>query len=111
MPEFSQLTTSVFSPLFSANIGVDIYFEGREKDRYATNMVGLAATQQVNKNLRLKWMFSRFENDESENYDIIGAYLFGERDFDRSKPTFGQIVNPIGSRYVPAVCPQSTEYR
>ncbi len=97
VPEYSQLTTSVFSPLFSANIGVDIFFEGKEKDRYATNMAGLAATQQVNKNLRLKWMFSRFENDESENYDIIGAYLFGERDFDRSKPTFGEIVNPLGA--------------
>ena len=97
IPEYSQLTTSVFSPLFSANLGVDIYFEGREQDRYATNMIGLAATEQVNKNLRLKWMFSRFENDESENYDIIGAYLFGERDFDRSKPTFGLIVNPLGA--------------
>jgi hypothetical protein len=97
VPETSQLTTSVFSPLFSANVGVDIFFEGREHDRYATNMAGLAATQQVNKNLRLKWMFSRFENDESENYDIIGAYLFGERDFDRSKPTFGEIVNPLGA--------------
>ncbi|MGL6266636.1 MAG: TonB-dependent receptor, partial [Chitinophagaceae bacterium] len=97
IPEYSQLTTSVFSPVFSANLGVDIYFEGKERDRYATNMLGLAASQQVNKNLRLKWMFSRFENDESENYDIIGAYLFGERDFDRSKPTFGLIVNPLGA--------------
>jgi hypothetical protein len=76
---------------------VDIYFEGAEKDRYATNMFGLSATQQVNKNLRLKWMAGRFENDESERYDIIGAYLFGERDFDRSKPTFGLIVNPLGA--------------
>ncbi len=97
IPEYSQLTSSVFSPLFSANIGVDIYFEGAEKDRYATNMFGLSATQQVNKNLRLKWMAGRFENDESERYDIIGAYLFGERDFDRSKPTFGLIVNPLGA--------------
>ncbi len=97
IPEFSQLTSSVFSPLFSANIGVDIYFEGREEDRYVTNMVGLAATQQVNKNLKLKWMVSRFENDETERYDILGAYLFGERDFDRSRPTFGSIINPLGA--------------
>ena len=34
-------------------------------------------------------MASRFENDERENVDITGAYLFGERDFDKSKPTFG----------------------
>jgi len=96
-PESSQLTSSVFSPVFSANLGVDIFFEGAEQDRYATNMVGLAATNQLRKNLRLKWMLSRFENDESEQYDIIGAYLFGERDFDRSKPTFGLITNPLGA--------------
>ena len=29
-------------------------------------------------------MVSRFENDEEENIDIAGAYLFGERDFDKS---------------------------
>ena len=97
VPEFSQITSSVFSPVFSANIGIDIYFEGREVDRYATNMLGIAATQQVSSRLRLKWMVSHFENDESEKYDIIGAYLFGERDFDRSKPTFGQITNPLGA--------------
>jgi hypothetical protein len=97
IPEAAQLTSSVFSPLFSANIGVDIFFEGRERDRYATHMFGLSATQQVHKNLRLKWMAGRFENDETERYDITGAYLFGERDFDRSKPTFGLIVNPLGA--------------
>ena len=42
-------------------------------------------------------MASRFENDERENVDITGAYLFGERDFDKSKPTYGQIVNPLGA--------------
>jgi hypothetical protein len=97
LPEYSQLTSSVFSPLFSANLGVDIFFEGREKDRYSTNMIGLSATNQVNKNLRLKWMVSRFQNEEEEKFDIIGAYLFGERDFDRTKPTFGTIVNPLGA--------------
>jgi hypothetical protein len=96
-PEFSQLTTSVFSPFFSATLGVDIFFEGQEKDQYQTNMVGLALVNQASKKLRLKWMVSRFENDERENIDIAGAYLFGERDFDKSKPTFGLIVNPLGA--------------
>ena len=96
-PQFSQLTTSVFSPLFSANLGLDIFFDGQEKDQYTTNMLGVSATCQVNKHLKLKWLASRFENDEEENMDIIGAYLFGERDFDKSKPTFGVIVNPLGA--------------
>jgi hypothetical protein len=96
-PEESKLSSAVFSPLFSANLAVDIFFEGQEKDRYNTNMFGLSATYQPRKNLRLKWMLSRFENNEAENIDITGAYLFGERDFDRSKPSFGLIVNPLGA--------------
>jgi len=96
-PEFSQLTSTVFSPYFSANLGLDIYFDGREEDRYFTNMLGLSLVQQLNKNLRLKWMVSRFENDERESIDITGAYLFGEREFDKSKPDFGLINNPLGA--------------
>lgn len=97
VPEFSQLTSSVFSPYFSANLGLDIFFEGREEDRYRTNMVGLAFIQQPKKNLRLKWMVSRFENDEKESIDILGAYLFGDRSFDKGKPDFGAITNPLGA--------------
>ncbi|MGN6165511.1 MAG: TonB-dependent receptor [Flavisolibacter sp.] len=96
-PEFSQLTSSVFSPFFTANLGVDIFFEGRERDQYSTVMTGVAATYQPNKNLKLKWLASRFENDEQENIDIAGAYLFGDRDFDKSSASYGLIVNPLGA--------------
>jgi hypothetical protein len=96
-PLFSQLTSSVFSPFFTANLGLDIFFEGQEKDQYNTQMLGLSTTYQPNRRLKLKWLVSRFENDETENSDIIGSYLFGERDFDKSKPTFGLIVNPLGA--------------
>jgi len=97
IPEYSQLTSSVFSPYFSANLGLDIYFQGQEKDQYSTNMLGFSATNQVNKRLKLKFLASRFEDKEEENQDVAGAYLFGERDFDKSKPTFGLIVNPLGA--------------
>ncbi|MGZ5135580.1 MAG: carboxypeptidase-like regulatory domain-containing protein, partial [Flavitalea sp.] len=97
IPSFSQLTSSVFSPLFSANLGLDIYFEGREQDLYRTNMVGLSLLQNPHKNLRLKWMLSRFQNNEREAIDITGAYLFGSREFDKSKPDFGLITNPLGA--------------
>lgn len=97
VPQFSQLTTSVFSPFFSANLGLDIYFEGREQDQYRTNMLGLSWIQQLRKNLRLKWMVSHFGNDERESLDITGAYLFGERSFDKGKPEYGLIVNPLGA--------------
>jgi hypothetical protein len=99
IPEDAQKTSSVFSPLFTANLGLDIFFEGQEKDGYKTNLVGLSAIHQPNKKLRLKWMLSRFQNKEQENFDIAGAYLFGDRDFDNNSSTFGQIVNPLGAGY------------
>lgn len=96
-PEFSSQTSSVFSPFFTANLGLDVYFGGGELDRYSTGMIGLATTYQPRKELQLKWMVSRFNNREQESFDIQGAYLFGERDFDRSRATFGLIVNPLGA--------------
>jgi hypothetical protein len=97
IPEYSQLTSSVFSPFFTANLGVDIYFQGQERDEYGTAMLGVSTTYQPNKRLRLKWLASRFEDDEQENIDIAGAYLFGDRDFDKSSATYGMIVNPLGA--------------
>lgn len=96
-PEESKLSSSVFSPFYTANFGLDIYFEGQEKDQYSTNFLGLSATHQPKKNLRLKWMLSRFNNNEKENIDITGAYLFGDRDFDKSSSTYGLISNPLGA--------------
>ena len=97
IPQSSQLTSSVFSPYYTANLGLDIYFEGQEIDRYQTNMIGLSLTQQLRKNLRLKWMLSRFGDNEQQSYDITGAYLFGERNFDKGSSAFGLITDPMGA--------------
>lgn len=99
IPQSAQKTSSVFSPLFTANLGLDIFFEGQERDSYSTSMLGLSIVHQPNKRLRMKWMLSRFNNKEKENFDIAGAYLFGDRDFDNTSSTFGQIVNPLGAGY------------
>ncbi|RYY86869.1 MAG: TonB-dependent receptor, partial [Chitinophagaceae bacterium] len=97
LPAFSQLTSSVFSPLYTANLGVDIFFEGREKDQYYTRMLGVSTTYAPRQNLRLKFLASRFENEEWEERDISGAYLFGDRDFDANSATYGLIINPLGA--------------
>ncbi|MFZ1369483.1 MAG: TonB-dependent receptor, partial [Ferruginibacter sp.] len=98
-PESAQKTTSVFSPFFTANLGLDILFEGQERDYYKTNLVGLSILHTPNKKLKLKWMVSRFQNKENENFDIAGSYLFGDRDFDNTSSTYGQIINPLGAGY------------
>lgn len=96
-PEESKLSSSVFSPFYTANFGLDIYFEGQEKDSYGTQFLGISATHQPKKNIKLKWMLSCFNNNEKENIDISGTYLFGDRDFDKSSATFGLINNPLGA--------------
>ncbi len=98
-PESVEKTTSVFSPFFTANLGLDIIFEGQERDGYKTNLLGLSVLHTPNKKLKLKWMVSRFQNKENENFDIAGSYLFGDRDFDQTSSTYGQIVNPLGAGY------------
>ena len=96
-PEESQQTTSVYTPLFSSNIGLDIYFTGKENDQYNTRMVGLSATRIINKSFKLKGMLSYFNNEEAENINIAGTYLFGDRNFDKSSSDFGLITNPLGA--------------
>ncbi len=98
-PQSAQKTSSVFSPLFTANLGLDINFEGQERDGYKTNMLGLSMLYNPTKKLKLKWMLSRFSNKENENFDIAASYLFGDRDFDNTSSSFGQIVNPLGAGY------------
>jgi CarboxypepD_reg-like domain/TonB-dependent Receptor Plug Domain len=98
-PESVKKTSSVFSPLYTANLGLDVYFEGQEKDKYTTSLVGITATQNLSSKTKLKWMLSRFKDVEKENYDIGGAYLFGDRNFDNTSPQFGQITNALGAGY------------
>lgn len=98
-PESVKKTSSVFSPLYTANLGLDIYFEGQERDRYNTSLAGASIVHTLNKNVKMKWMLSRFKDNEKENFDIAAAYIFGDRDFDNSSSSFGQIVNPLGAGY------------
>jgi len=96
-PQSSQLTSGVFSSLYSEQVGLNIYFSGQERDQYSTDFIGLSATQKVNKRLKLKWMLSSFTDHEQQNEDITGAYLFGDVDNTQGSKTQGQIVNPLGS--------------
>ncbi len=98
-PESVKKTTAVFSPFFTANLGLDVLFEGQEKDSYTTSLLGFTIAQTISQKLKLKWMASRFKDAEKENTDIAGAYLFGDRDFDNNSATFGQIINPLGAGY------------
>lgn len=99
LPESVQKTSAVFSPLFASAIGLDVNFEGQEKDKYSSSLAGATAIFSPNKKTTIKFLSSFFQNQEQENFDIAGSYLFGERDFDNSSNTFGQITNALGAGY------------
>ncbi|MEY4703374.1 MAG: hypothetical protein RIR96_1271 [Bacteroidota bacterium] len=96
-PESVQKTAAVFSPLYASNLGLDIYFEGAEKDRYATSLTGLTWNNKPREKWNIKWMISHFRDREKESLDIASAYLFGERDLNNTSSTFGEIINPLGA--------------
>jgi len=64
IPQSSQLTSSIFSPYYTANLGLDIYFQGQEKTNTSRICWGFPLTQEVSKNLRLNGWPPGFEDKE-----------------------------------------------
>ena len=79
-PEQTKLTASVFSPYYVANYGVNIDFEGSERDYYSTGFAGLTGVITPNGHTELKFMASYYQDKEKQQQDILGAYEFGQRD-------------------------------
>lgn len=79
-PEETKLTASVFSPYYVANYGVNIDFEGSERDYYSTAFAGLTGVITPNEHTELRFMASYYQDREKQNQDILGAYEFGQRD-------------------------------
>ena len=40
VPESVKKTSSVFSPIYSASLGLDVNFEGQERDQYTSTLAG-----------------------------------------------------------------------
>ncbi|PZP48486.1 MAG: TonB-dependent receptor, partial [Pseudopedobacter saltans] len=97
-PQDLQLTTSVLSPFYTANINANFDFMGSEKDKYVTNFVGITAIKQVNKNVQLKWLFSHYGDRESQNSDIAATYSLDASDNDGSSTVLGSGSNINYSR-------------
>lgn len=79
-PEETKLTASVFSPYYVADYGVNIDFQGSERDYYSTAFAGLTGTLTPNDHTELKFMASYYQDREKQQQDILGAYEFGQRD-------------------------------
>ncbi len=76
---------------------LDIYFEGQEIDQFNTALGALSAIYKPNSDLRMKWIVSAFNTQESETFDVLGYYSLGELERDFGSEDLGKVVFERGS--------------
>jgi len=67
-----------------------VYFDGQEVDKFVTAMGALSAQYKPSDQTSLRWTFSIFQSDETENFDILGQYWLYRVQTDMSQDNFGQ---------------------
>ncbi len=77
----------------SYNMGrkLTIFFEGQEKDLFQTSFGALTLNYKPKKGMKLSGLFSAFNTNENETYDILGEYILSEVKMDlKEKDKEGQ---------------------
>lgn len=87
VPQDRQTNFGTFGQALQLNVD----FEGQEIDRFSTLMSGLTANYRPNNHFQSKFIVSAFDIDESELFDVEGAYIFSEVESDFGKANFGKI--------------------
>ncbi len=77
-------------------LNLKIYYDGNEKDRFETYLGAFTTNYNPNENLSLKLIFSAFQTQESETYDIQGQYYLNELDNVIGSDTYGDSIMNIG---------------
>ena len=92
VPETRETTFGTFQTAYNTKI----YFEGQEKDKFATMLGALSANYHPNNNLNLKFIASAFQTKEEVNYDILGNYYLNELERDLASESQGDSVLNLG---------------
>lgn len=66
-------------------IGISMYFEGREIDRFTNVTAAFINTYKLNKNLTLKFIVSGYNTSESETFDILTQYFLNQINDDMNQ--------------------------
>ena len=77
-------------------LGLKIYFEGQELDKFQTITNAFTTTFKPNSKTTLKLIASGFSTKESETYDILGQYYLNELDKDLGSDNLGDSLMNIG---------------
>ena len=78
-----------------------VYYEGQEKNRYATALGALKGNYYVNEQTTLKLISSIYHTTEEEYSDVIASYELGDVDDSLASDSFGEVQSPrgIGSQF------------
>lgn len=77
-------------------IALSIFYQGQEKDEYATYFGALKSVYEVNENFTLKLIGSAYHTTEQEYFDILAQYSLGEVDGSLGSENFGSVVYSEG---------------
>lgn len=85
-----QSSTTNFGTINKA-FQLKIDFDGQEVDDYATGLGALTLTYKPNHNMNMKLIASAYSAYETETYDIVGCYYFGERNIALGSENAGEV--------------------
>lgn len=82
-------------------IALSIFYEGQEKDEYATYFGAFKSVYEVNENFTLKFIASAYHTTEQEYFDILAQYSLGEVDGNLGSENFGNVTfsEGVGSQF------------
>jgi hypothetical protein len=68
-----------------------VYYEGQEKDQYATYFGAIKTTFKPTENFNLKFIGSVYHTTEQEYFDVLAQYRLGEVDANVASETYGKV--------------------
>ncbi|PLX15644.1 MAG: TonB-dependent receptor [Marinilabiliales bacterium] len=77
-------------------LNLKIYYDGNEKDKFETYLGAFTTNYNPTEKLFLKIIFSAFQTNEQETYDIQGQYYLNELDNTVGSDTYGDSIMNIG---------------
>lgn len=73
-----------------------VFYEGQEITRFTTFFGAFAARFNPSETSQLKFIASAFRTDESEHFDVLGAYRLDELERDQGSDRFGEVLRNRG---------------
>lgn len=81
---------------FQQALRLQVFFDGKEVDKYLTYTGGLSAIYKPFPGMKLKLMASAYTSDENESFDIRGDYWIGQLSSNLGQEDFGEVVEKQG---------------